>query len=143
MPLCIVVFAAPRLILSVDSADANNLLAGVLSLKGFKVLKSKSTNDCLSMVNQTEEKVDIVLTDKESAVENNSFLLNQINRMAPDTMIVIIADNDDDVQKLPKKNVVEFVLRPTSAENLADKILNMLARRELKRLKSSEYQINL
>ena len=138
------VFAAPRLILSVDFPDANNLLAGVLSLKGFKVLKSKSSNESLSIVNQSEEKVDIMLTDKESAVENNSFLVNEINRIAPETMIVVIVDNDDDVRKLPK-NAIEFVLRPTSAENLADKILYMLAKKELKRLKDSrrpEYEIN-
>jgi DNA-binding NtrC family response regulator len=139
-----VVFAKPRLVLSVDFPDANNLLAGVLSLKGFKVLKSKSINECLSLVNQSGEKVDIILTDKESAVENNSFLLNEINRIAPDTMIVVIVDNDDDVRKLPK-NAIEFVLRPTTVENLADKVLNMLAKKELKRLKDSpspEYEIN-
>jgi DNA-binding NtrC family response regulator len=139
-----VVLATPRLILSVDFPDANNLLAGVLSLKGFKVLKSKSTNECLSIISQSEEKVDIILTDKESAVENNSFLLNEINKIAPDTMIVVIVDNDDEVRKLPK-NVIEFIVRPTSAENLADKILNMLAKKELKRLKDSsrpEYEVN-
>jgi DNA-binding NtrC family response regulator len=139
-----VAFATPKLILSVDFPDANDLLAGVLSLKGFKVLKSKSTNECLSIVNQSEEKVDIILTDKESAVENNSFLLNEINRITPETMIVVIVDNDGDVRKLPK-NAIEFVLRPTSAENLADKILYILAKKELKRLKDScrpEYEIN-
>jgi DNA-binding NtrC family response regulator len=139
-----VAFATPRLILSVDFPDANSLLAGVLSLKGFKVFKSKSTNECLSIINQSEEKVDIILTDKESAVENDSFLLNEIDRVAPETMIVVIVDNDDDVRKLPKI-AIEFVLRPTSADNLAHKILHLLAKRELKRLKDScrpEYEIN-
>jgi DNA-binding NtrC family response regulator len=139
-----VVFVTPRLILSIDFPDANNLLAGVLSLKGFKVLKSKSTNECLSIISQSEEKVDIILTDKESAVENNSFLLNEISKIAPDTLIVVIVDNHDDVRKLPK-NEIEFIVRPTSAENLSDKILNMLAKKELKRLKDSsrpEYEVN-
>jgi DNA-binding NtrC family response regulator len=139
-----VAFATPKLILSVDFPDANDLLAGVLSLKGFKVLKSKSTRECLSIVNQSEEKVDLILTDKESAIENNSFLVNEITRIAPETMIVLIIDNDDDVRKLPN-NAIEFVLRPTSAENLAEKILYMLAKKELKRLKDSrrpEYEIN-
>jgi DNA-binding NtrC family response regulator len=139
-----VIFAVPKLILSVGFPDANSLLGGVLSLKGFKVLKSQSTHDCISMLNQIDEKVHVVLTDKESVVESNFFLLNEVNRIAPDTMIVVIVDNDDDVRMLPK-NVIEFVLRPTSAENLADKILNMLAKRELKRIKDScppEYEIN-
>ena len=138
------VLETQRLILSVDFPDANNLLAGVLSLKGFEVLKSNSTTECLSIINQSKDKVDIILTDKESAVQNNSFLLNEINKIAPDTLIVVIVDNDDEVDKLPKIPI-EFVVRPTSAENLADKVLNMLAKKELRRLKDSrqpEYEIN-
>lgn len=52
--------------------------------------------------------------------------------MAPDIMIVIIADKVDD-DKLLEKNIDEVI--SISPENLADKILNMLAKRELKRLK--------
>jgi response regulator RpfG family c-di-GMP phosphodiesterase len=130
-----VVIAAPRLILSVDFVDANNLLAGVLSLKGFKVLKSKSTDDCLSILNQIEEKIDVVLIDNESAVEKNFLLVNQIKKVRPDTMIVIIADEVYENEMLLGKNIDEFVLRPISAENLADKVLLMLAKRELKSLK--------
>jgi response regulator RpfG family c-di-GMP phosphodiesterase len=130
-----VVIAAPRLILSVDFADASNLLAGVLNLKGFKVFKSKSTDDCLSLLNQIEEKIDVVLIDNESATEKDFFLVNQIKKVRPDTMIVIIADEVYEDRKLLEKNIDEFVLRPISAENLADKVLLMLAKRELKSLK--------
>ena len=42
------------LILSVDFTDANNLLAGVINLKGFKVSKSKSIDDCLSIITQID-----------------------------------------------------------------------------------------
>jgi response regulator RpfG family c-di-GMP phosphodiesterase len=130
-----VVIAAPRLILSVDFADASNLLAGVLNLKGFKVFKSKSIDDCLSLLNQIEEKIDVVLIDNESAIEKDFFLVNQIKKVRPDTMIVIIADEVYEDRKLLEKNIDEFVLRPISAENLADKVLLMLAKRELKSLK--------
>jgi response regulator RpfG family c-di-GMP phosphodiesterase len=140
-------FAAPRLILSVDFPDANNLLAGMLRLKGFKVFKSKSTSDCMSIFNQIKEKVDVFLTDTESVIKNNFFLVNQIKKMTPDTMVVIMADNVDDEEEMRKKNIDEFVFRPISPDNLADRILNMLAKRELKRLKKSdsypsEYQVN-
>ncbi len=136
MPFSTLIFAVPKLILSVGFPDANNLLAGVLSLKAFKVFKSNSINDCLSTINQMDDKVDVVLTDKESAIANDFFLVNRIKAMAPDTMIVIIADSDNDGEWLPNKNIYEVVVRPISPENLADKILNMLARKELKRLKS-------
>jgi len=134
-------FAAPRLILSVGFPDANNLLAGVLNLKGFKVFKSKSALDCLSMMSQIQDKIDVVLIDEQSAVENNLYLVNEIKKITPDTMIIIIADED---VKLRGKNIDKFILRPISPENLADKVLHMLAKRQLKRLKEAapEYQIN-
>ncbi len=129
--------AAPRLILSLDFADANNLLAGVMNLKGFNVFKSKSNDDCLSIINQIEDKTDAVLIDKESAVENDYFLVNQIKKMTPDTMIVVIADDADEDKKLLEKNIDQLVLRPISPENLADTILTLLAKRELKRLREA------
>lgn len=128
-------YVAPRLILSVGFADANNLLAGVMNLKGFKVFKSKSNDDCLSIINQVEEKTDAVLIDKHSAVENDFFLVNEIRKMTPDTMIVIITDNAEEDEKLLEKNIDQLVRRPITPENLADTILTMLARRELKRLR--------
>ena len=123
------------MILSVGFADANNLLAGVMNLKGFKVFKSKSNDDCLSIINQVEEKTDAVLIDKHSAVENDFFLVNEIRKMTPDTMIVIITDNAEEDEKLLEKNIDQLVRRPITPENLADTILTMLARRELKRLR--------
>jgi DNA-binding response OmpR family regulator len=128
-------FVSPSLILSVGFADANDLLAGVLSLKGFKVFKSRSTNECLSMINEIKEKVDVVLIDKQSAVENDFFVINQIKKIASDTMVVVIADNADEDGKLLENNIDELVVRPVSPENLADNILTMLARRQLKRQK--------
>jgi response regulator RpfG family c-di-GMP phosphodiesterase len=75
------------------------------------------------------------LIDKESAVEKDFLLVNQIKKVRPDTVIVIIADEVDEDEKLLEKNIDEFILRPISAENLADKVLLMLAKRELKSLK--------
>jgi response regulator RpfG family c-di-GMP phosphodiesterase len=79
----------------------------------------------------------LVLLDKESAVKNDFFVVNQIKKMAPDIMIVVIADNADEDEKLWDRDIDEFVLRPISPDNLANKILNMLAKRELRRLKEA------
>ena len=57
--------------------------------------------------------------------------------MTPDTMIVITADNAGEDEKLLEKNIDEHVLKPISPENLADTILTMLAKRELKRLREA------
>jgi hypothetical protein len=74
------------------------------------------------------------LIDEQSAAENNFYLVNEIKKLTPDIMIVIIADED---LKLYGKNIDELILRPISPENLADKIFHMLAKRELKRLREA------
>jgi len=130
-------YSPPSLILSVDYNDANNLLAGVMNLKGFKVSKSKSIDDCLSIISQMKDKIDVVLLDKQSAVENDFYLVNQIKEITPDTMVVIIADNADEDEKLLEKNIDHLVFRPISPEDLTDKVLYMLAARELKRHKEA------
>jgi len=130
-------YSAPRLILSLDFKDANNLLAGVMNLKGFKVSKSKSIDDCLSIISQIDDKIDVVLIDKQRAVENDFYLVNQIKKITPDTMVVVIADNADEDGNLLDKNIDQLVLRPISPENTADMILTMLAKRELKRFREA------
>jgi len=109
-------YSAPTLILSVDFKDANNLLAGVMNLKGFKVSKSKSIDDCLSIISQIDDKIDVVLIDKQRAVENDFYLVNQIKKITPDTMVVVIADNTDEDGYLLDKNIDQLVLRPISPE---------------------------
>ena len=49
------------------------------------------------------------MIDKQSAVENDFFLVNQIRKMTPDTMIVIIADNAEEDEKLLEKNIDQLV----------------------------------
>lgn len=77
------------------------------------------------------------MIDEQSAAENDFYLVNETKKLTPDTMIVIIADED---VKLCGKNIDEFILRPISPENLADQILHMLAKKELKRLREAEQQ---
>lgn len=61
--------AAPRIILLLDFEDANRLISGVLNLKGGKVYKSKSAEDCLNLLDELEGQVDAVLVKKEIATE--------------------------------------------------------------------------
>ena len=135
--LFIMDYSAPRLILSLDFKDANNLLAGVMNLKGFKVSKSKSIDDCLSIISQIDDKIDVVLIDKQRAVENDFYLVNEIKKITPDSMVVVIADNADVDGNLLDKNIDQLVLRPISPENTADTILTMLSKRELKRFREA------
>ncbi len=121
----------PRIVLLLDFEDANSLVAGVLNLKGFKVYKTKSTEDCLNLLNELEGRIEAILVKKEIAINKNFMLVNNIRKISPGAMIVVLSDKVEEGENLAEHGIDELALTPMSAENLADKILMMLARREL------------
>lgn len=128
----------PRIVLLLGFEDANSLISGILNLKGCKVYKSATAEDCLNLLNQLEGQVDAILVKKEIAVNNNFMLLNNIKKIAPATMTLVLTDKMDEGEKLSENGIDELVTTPLSAENVADKILMMLARRELKKEKERD-----
>jgi response regulator RpfG family c-di-GMP phosphodiesterase len=130
----------PNIVLLQDHDDANTVVAGVLSLKGCRVHKTNTLESCLSVINQFADKIDLVLIQKEIALSKNSMILRDIKEINPTTMILIVADNDGGKGKednLRELQIDGFVQTPISAENLADKILMLISKRELKRIKES------
>lgn len=130
----------PNIVLLQDHDDANTVVAGVLSLKGCHVYKTNTLESCLSVINQFADKIDLVLIQKEIALSKNSMILRDIKEINPTTMILIVADNDGSKGKednLRELQIDGFVQTPISAENLADKILMLISKRELKRIKES------
>ena len=130
-----------RIVLLLGFEDANNLISGILNLKGCKVYKSTKAEDCLNLLNQLEGQVDAILVKKEIAINDNFMLLNNIKKIAPATMTLVLTDNVGEGEKLSEHGVDELVTTPLSAENVADKILMMLARRELKKEKERNKSI--
>jgi response regulator RpfG family c-di-GMP phosphodiesterase len=128
----------PRIVLLLGFEDANSLISGILNLKGCKVYKSATAEDCLNLLNQLEGQVDAILVKKEIAINNNYILLNNIKKIAPETTTLVLTDKVDEREKLSEHGVDELVTTPLSAENMADKILMMLARRELKKEKERD-----
>jgi response regulator RpfG family c-di-GMP phosphodiesterase len=129
---------APRIVLLLGFEDANNLISGILNLKGCKVYKSATAEDCLNILNQLEGQVDAILVKKEIAINNNFMLLNNIKKIAPATTTLALTDKVDEGENLSEHGVDEIVTTPLSAENMADKILMILARRELKKEKQRD-----
>jgi response regulator RpfG family c-di-GMP phosphodiesterase len=130
----------PNIVLLQDHDDANTVVAGVLTLKGCRVHKTNTLESCLSVINQFADKIDLVLIQKEIALSKNSMILRDIKEINPTTMILIVADNDGAKGKednLRELQIDGFVQTPISAENLADKILMLISKRELKRIKES------
>jgi response regulator RpfG family c-di-GMP phosphodiesterase len=128
----------PNIILLQDYEDANTVVAGVLSLKGCHVHKTTNSESCLSIVGDLKEKADVALIKKEIAFSKNSMVLQNIKKINPAIIVIILADNGNDEGTLQEQQIDELVQTPVSAENLADKILMLLAKKELKRLKENQ-----
>lgn len=53
-------------------------------------------------------------------------------------MLLVIGDNNEGKNKLREHGIHEFTKTPVSPENLADKILMLIAKKELKRVKQCQ-----
>jgi response regulator RpfG family c-di-GMP phosphodiesterase len=129
----------PNIILLQDFEDANTVIAGVLSLKACQVHKTTNLESCLSILGELEEKADVVLIQKQIVLSRDS-VLKSIKKNNPAIIVIVLADSgkDEDEDKLQEQQVDEFVQTPISAENLADKILMLIAKKELKRIRETQ-----
>ena len=118
----------PTLVLALENEDASNALAGVLWLKGCNVHKAKSAADCLEQINKLDGEVDVVITSSEVALERDTMLIMEINKMYLKTKILVIGDDNSDKTRILDYGADDFALKPLSPENTADKILMLLAR---------------
>jgi DNA-binding NtrC family response regulator len=128
----------PNIILLQDYEDANTVVAGVLSLKGCRVHKSTNSESCLSIVSDLDEKADVVLIKKEIALSRDSMVLKSIKKINPGILVIVLANNGDDEVTLQEQKIDDYVQTPISAENLADKVLMLISKRELKRMKETQ-----
>ena len=143
----------PSIILLLDHEDANTVVSGVLDFKGCKVYKSRTVDDCLSTLNRLEKGIDVILIKKELAIDKNFMLLSNIRKISPGTMIILIVsikrldmnikilaigDESNDKTRIIDYGADEFALKPLSPENVADKILMLLARETVAENRSSE-----
>ncbi len=75
------------------------VVSGVLGLKGCNVHKAQTADDCLSLLNQFEEKADVVLIKDAFAIDNNLRLVREIRRKNENLTSCILVDFLDGVTK--------------------------------------------
>ena len=128
----------PNIVLLQDYEDANTVISGVLSLKGCQVYKTTNPESCLSIVGELGEKADVLLIKKEFALSGDSMVLKNIRKINPTIIVIVLADNGEEEGTLQEQQIDEFVQTPVSAENVADKILILMAKKQLKKIKETQ-----
>ena len=125
----------PSIILLLDHKDVKMVASGVMDLKGCNVHKAQTADDCLSLLNQFGEQVDAVLIKDIFAIDNKLRLVRDIRKISPDIIILVVADFAKEELSTEGNGIDQVVVYPLSPENLADKILLLVARKELKKMK--------
>ncbi len=128
----------PRLILALDNEDSSAMMAGVLWMKGCDVYKAKSADDCIALMEKVDSKVDVVVVSAEIALDRNAMLIVNIKRKNLDTKVLAIGDESSDKTRIIDYGADEIALKPLSPENVADKVLMLLARQTVTENRSTE-----
>lgn len=118
----------PRLILALENEDASAMMSGVLWMKGCEIHKAKTAKDCISLFQRLNFQVDVVIMSAELALDRDSELIIYIKRGNMETKVLAIGDENSDKTRILDYGADEFALKPMSPENIADKILMLLAR---------------
>jgi DNA-binding response OmpR family regulator len=121
----------PTIVLALENEDSSIMMAGQLWLKGCDVHKAKTANDSLEQIKTLGSRVDVLITSSEIALDRNAMMIVNIKRMNTDIKILAIGDENSDKVRILDYGADEFALKPLSPENIADKVLMLLAREKV------------
>jgi response regulator RpfG family c-di-GMP phosphodiesterase len=128
----------PRLIIALEDEDASAMMAGVLWMKGCEIHKAKTAIDCIEQFKRLDSQVDVVVVSAEFALDRDAELIINIKRANMETQVLAIGDESSDKTRILDYGVDEFALKPMSPENIADKILMLLARQTVAENRNTE-----
>jgi DNA-binding response OmpR family regulator len=120
--------AKPIVFIVQENNNANLILTGTLWLKGCEPFKFTNGKECLEKLNEMKGKVDVVLIGGDIACDRNLMLIVNIKKINNNTKVLVIADEDSDKTRILGYGADEFTLKPTSPENVADKVLMLISR---------------
>jgi len=120
-------------ILIVDDEEIiRESLSFILSKEGYSVQEAANGKIALEMVK--EESFDLILTDLEMPEMKGIELLEQVTRIGPETMVVIITayGSIDTAIAALRQGAVDYILKPVEFDELIVKVRRLLATRRLK-----------
>jgi DNA-binding NtrC family response regulator len=119
-------------ILIVDDEEIiRESLSFILTKEGYRV--REAANGRIAMEILREDSVDLVLTDLEMPEMKGIELLEQVTRMSPETLVVIITayGSIDTAIAALRKGAVDYILKPVEFDELLLKVQRLLSSRRL------------
>jgi DNA-binding response OmpR family regulator len=115
-----------RILIADDSKDVNILIAATLELKGYEVYKTYSANECISKLEELEEKVNVLLLNGAIAADRGAMVIVKANRINHDIKILAVADDESEKTRVLDYGADGFTTKPISVETIVNKISALL-----------------
>jgi DNA-binding response OmpR family regulator len=112
-----------------EDVDESIVLSGMFALNGFKCFKCPSADEALKVFDKYIDKIDSMLIDGKIAADRGVMIISKIKIKKPSVKIVVVANNDNAKVRVLSYGADDFIVKPTSAETLTNRVITQLARR--------------
>lgn len=117
------------ILIATDDIDMNILLSGVFALNGFRCFKCTTAEEVLKVFGEHFDQVDSMLIDGRIAADRGAMIISRVKVKKPTVKIIVVANNGSVKTRVLDYGADDFLLKPTSAENLTNRVITQLARR--------------
>ena len=118
------------IIIVTDDIDVNIVLSGVFSLNGFKCFKCTSAQEALEILEKYVGEINSMLVNGHIAADRGAMIISKSKMIKPSIKIVVLANNDSAKTRVLSYGADDFLIKPTSAETLTNRVITQLARRQ-------------
>lgn len=103
--------------------------ARALRNKGYRVIEAKSGEEALSLIRDSKEKVDLLITDVVMPQMDGPRLVREVREIHPEMKVIFISGYTEDAfrQRLGSDGGIDLLPKPFSLKQLATKVREALA----------------
>jgi two-component system, cell cycle sensor histidine kinase and response regulator CckA len=116
-------------VILVEDDDAVRMFgARALRNKGYRVIEAKSGETALDLIEETTEKIDLLITDVVMPQMDGPALIREVRRIDPAIRVIFISGYTEDSfrQRLGSDSEIHFLAKPFSLKQLAIKVKDVL-----------------
>ena len=119
------------ILLAEDDVSVRRLVVMELSRRGFTVLEAVDGRDALEVLHREKDRIDMLVTDVVMPRMNGADLAKEVGRVRPGLKILFISGHPERAGAgLDPTGVTNLLMKPFTADTLAARITEMMARKE-------------
>jgi FixJ family two-component response regulator len=110
-----------------EDPHVNLLITATMKLAKCNTMSFHSTDECLNGIDKFASELDIACIDGKLAEEGGGLIISRIKQANPDAKVLVIASNDSARSQILRYGADDFLMKPTSAITIMEKILLLAA----------------